>query len=96
MFFGSVVLVTSPQGELTPFGIVPKYQRFKVVGIFQSGFYDYDASWGLTRLDDAQRLFGLGDIVPVLEFKVDNIYKAPQIAEELEKAAGPGFGFLSW
>ena len=93
---GSVVMVTSPQGELTPFGVVPKYQRFKVVGIFQSGFYDYDASWGLTRLDDAQRLFGLGDIVPVLEFKVDDIYKAPQIAQELEKSAGPGFGSKNW
>ncbi len=93
---GSVVLVTSPQGELTPFGIVPKYQRFKVVGIFQSGFYDYDSSWGLTRLSDAQQLFGLTDVVPVLEFKVDDIYKAPQIAEELEKAAGPGFGSKNW
>ena len=39
---GSIVTATSPQGELTPFGIVPKYARFKVVGIFQSGFYDYD------------------------------------------------------
>lgn len=93
---GSVVMVTSPQGELTPFGIVPKYQRFKVVGIFQSGFYDYDASWGLTRLSDAQQLFGLTDVVPVLEFKVDDIYKAPQIAEELEKAAGQGFGSKNW
>jgi lipoprotein-releasing system permease protein len=93
---GSVVLVTSPQGELTPFGIVPKYQRFKVVGIFQSGFYDYDSSWGLTRLSDAQQLFGLTDVVPVLEFKVDDIYKAPQIAQELEKAAGPGFGSKNW
>ena len=93
---GSVVLVTSPQGELTPFGIVPKYQRFKVVGIFESGFYDYDASWGLIRLNDAQQLFGLSDVVPDLEFKVDDIYKAPQIAEELEKAAGPGFGSKNW
>ncbi|MGA8866771.1 MAG: ABC transporter permease, partial [Candidatus Sulfotelmatobacter sp.] len=42
---GSVVLVTSPQGELTPFGMVPKYNRFRVVGIFNSGFYDYDSSW---------------------------------------------------
>ncbi|HEY3929305.1 MAG TPA: FtsX-like permease family protein [Candidatus Koribacter sp.] len=93
---GSVVLVTSPQGELTPFGIVPKYQRFKVVGIFESGFYDYDASWALIRLHDAQELFGLSDVVPVLEFKVDDIYKAPQIADELEKAAGPGFGSKNW
>ena len=38
---GSVVLVTSPQGELTPFGLVPKYSRFRVAGIFNSGFYDY-------------------------------------------------------
>ncbi|ABF42568.1 Lipoprotein releasing system, transmembrane protein, LolC/E family [Candidatus Koribacter versatilis Ellin345] len=93
---GSVVLVTSPQGELTPFGIVPKYQRFKVVGIFESGFYDYDSSWGLTRLDDAQKLFGLGDIVPVLEFKVDDIYKAPQIADQLVDVAGQGFGAKNW
>ena len=43
---GSVVLVTSPQGELTPFGMVPKYTRFRVAGIFNSGFFDYDSSLG--------------------------------------------------
>ncbi len=93
---GSVVLVTSPQGELTPFGIVPKYVRFKVAGIFKSGFYDYDTSWAFIRLGDAQKLFGLGDVVSVIEFKVDNIYKADQIAGELEKAAGPGFMATNW
>jgi len=93
---GSVVLVTSPQGELTPFGIVPKYVRFKVVGIFNSGFYDYDTGWGFTRLSDAQRLFGLGDVISVIEFKVDDLYKADQIAKEIEKAAGPGFQAQSW
>src|SRR5580658_2605318 len=46
---GSTVLVTSPQGELTPFGMVPKYDRFRVVGIFDSGFYDYDSSWAFIR-----------------------------------------------
>jgi lipoprotein-releasing system permease protein len=93
---GSVVLVTSPQGELTPFGIVPKYSRYKVVGIFKSGFYDYDTSWAFIRLSDAQKLFGLGDVVSVIEFKVGNIYKADQIARELEKAAGPGFMATNW
>ncbi len=93
---GSVVLVTSPQGELTPFGIVPKYSRYKVAGIFKSGFYDYDTSWAFIRLSDAQKLFGLGDVVSVIEFKVDNIYKADQIARELEKAAGPGFMATNW
>ena len=52
----SVVLVTSPQGELTPFGLVPKYSRFRVVGIFNSGFFDYDSSWAFTRLSDAKLL----------------------------------------
>ncbi len=47
---GDTVLVTSPQGELTPLGLVPRYQRFQVVGIFKSGFYQYDSSYAFTRL----------------------------------------------
>jgi len=93
---GSVVMVTSPQGELTPFGIVPKYVRFHVTGIFDSGFYDYDTDWAFTRLEDAQRLFGLGDVVTVIEFKVDDIYRAGEIGESLEQAAGKGFGSTNW
>ena len=93
---GSVVLVTSPQGELTPFGMVPKYDRFRVAGIFNSGFYDYDSAWAFTRLSDAQRLFGLGDLISVLEFKVDDIYRADEIGRQLEQAAGPGFMATNW
>jgi lipoprotein-releasing system permease protein len=93
---GSVVLVTSPQGELTPFGMVPKYSRFRVVGIFNSGFFDYDSSWAFTRLSDAQRLFGLGDLISVIEFKVDDIYKAGEVSRELEDAAGKGFMTTNW
>jgi lipoprotein-releasing system permease protein len=93
---GSIVTVTSPQGELTPFGIVPKYKRFKVAGVFSSGFYDYDSNWAFIRLSDAQKLFDLGDVVSVLEFKVDDIYKAPQIARQLETAAGKGFMSTNW
>jgi lipoprotein-releasing system permease protein len=93
---GSIVLVTSPQGELTPFGMVPKYSRFRVVGIFNSGFYDYDSSWALTRLSAAQRLFGLGDLISVIEFKVDDIDKADIIAHQLEEAAGKGFMTTNW
>ena len=93
---GSVVLVTSPQGELTPFGMVPKYLRFKVVGIFNSGFFDYDSSWAFTRLSDAQQLFGLGDLISVVEFKLDDIYVASDVARQLEQAAGHGFMATSW
>jgi lipoprotein-releasing system permease protein len=93
---GSVVLVTSPQGELTPFGLVPKYTRFKVVGIFQTGFYDYDIGWALTDLSDSQNLFGLGDLVSVIEFKLDDIYGAGTVAGEIEKRAGQGFMTTNW
>ncbi len=93
---GSLVTVTSPQGELTPFGIVPKYARFKVVGIFTSGFYDYDNTWAFIRLSDAQRLFDLSNVVSVLEFKVDDIYKAAEIGHQLEAEAGKGFMSTNW
>jgi lipoprotein-releasing system permease protein len=93
---GSVVEVTSPQGELTPFGMVPKYTRFRVAGIFNSGFYDYDSSWAFARLSDAQQLFGLGDLISVIEFKVDDINKADEVAHQLEGAAGDGFMTTNW
>jgi lipoprotein-releasing system permease protein len=93
---GSVVLVVSPQGELTPFGMAPKYKYFRVAGIFDSGFYDYDSSWAFTRLSDSQQLFGLGDLVSVLQFKVDDIYQAESIGDKLERAAGKGFMATNW
>ncbi len=98
---GSVVLVTSPQGELTPFGMVPKSIRFHVAGIFNSGFFDYDSSWAFIRLTDAQQLFGLGDVISVIQFKLDDIYLAGQVARALEQAAdlftgSHGFMATSW
>jgi lipoprotein-releasing system permease protein len=93
---GSTVVVTSPQGELTPYGLVPKYQRFLVTGIFHSGFYQYDSGFGFVRLADAQALFGEPDLVSVISFKVDDLYHADSIAHEIELAAGPGFGATSW
>lgn len=93
---GSVVLVVSPQGELTPYGMVPKYTRFKVAGIFNSGFFDYDSGWAFIRLSDAQRLFGLGDLISVIEFKIDDIYRAPEVSRQLEEAAGKGFMATNW
>ncbi|MCI0352218.1 MAG: FtsX-like permease family protein [Acidobacteriales bacterium] len=93
---GSVVMVTSPQGELTPFGIVPKYMRFKVTGIFNSGFYDYDTSWAFVRLADSQQLFGLGDVVSVIEFKLDDLYRAGEAGNQLAEMAGRGFMSSNW
>ncbi|MGA7521566.1 MAG: ABC transporter permease [Acidobacteriaceae bacterium] len=93
---GDTVMVTSPQGDLTPYGLIPKYQRFQVVGIFRSGFYQYDSSFGFIRLTDAQKLFGEADLVSVISFRVDDLYHADTIANEIEKAAGPGFTTTNW
>jgi lipoprotein-releasing system permease protein len=93
---GDTVMVTSPQGDLTPYGIIPKYQRFQVVGIFHSGFYQYDSSFGFIRLADAQKLFGEPDVISIISFRVDDLYHADAIGDEIEKAAGPGFTTTNW
>ena len=81
---GDSVLVTSPQGELTPLGLAPRYQRFRVAGIFHSGFYQYDAAMAFMRLSDAQRLFSEPDLLSVISFKLDDMDRAPQIARTIE------------
>jgi lipoprotein-releasing system permease protein len=93
---GSTVMVISPQGELTPYGLVPKYQPFRIVGIFHSGFYEYDSSFGFIRLKDAQALFGEPDVISVISFKVDDLNHADRIGREIEAAAGPGFQTTNW
>jgi lipoprotein-releasing system permease protein len=93
---GDTLLVTSPQGELTPLGLVPRYQRFRVVGIFSSGFYQYDDGYAFMRLTDAQRLFSEPDLVSVISFKIDDLYQAEQVGKSIEAAAGPGFETTNW
>ncbi len=93
---GDKVMVTSPQGELTPLGIVPKYQGYRVVGIFKSGFYQYDSSYAFVRLADAQLLFSEPDLISVISFKVDDMYKAGEVGREIEEAAGMGFETTNW
>jgi lipoprotein-releasing system permease protein len=93
---GTPVLVTSPQGELTPLGLIPKFQRFQVVGIFHSGFYQYDSSMAFTSLADAQHLFAEPDVVSVISFKVDDLNHADRIGKSIEQAAGPGFLTTNW
>jgi lipoprotein-releasing system permease protein len=93
---GDTVQVISPQGELTPLGLVPKYQRFVVAGIFKSGFFQYDSSYAFIRLADAQRLFSEPDLISAISFKVDDMDKAGAIGREIEEAAGKGFETTNW
>ncbi|MGC2637618.1 MAG: FtsX-like permease family protein [Acidobacteriaceae bacterium] len=93
---GDTVMVTSPQADLTPYGLIPKYQRFQVAGVFHTGFYQYDSSFGFIRLADAQSLFGEPDLISIISFKVDDLYHANTIGDEIERAAGPGFTTTNW
>jgi lipoprotein-releasing system permease protein len=93
---GEGVVVISPQGELTPLGPVPQYRRFQVVGIFKSGFYQYDSTYAFARLSDMQRLFGEPDLISVISFKVDDLYHADRVGRAIEEAAGKGFQTTNW
>jgi lipoprotein-releasing system permease protein len=93
---GDYVTLTSPQGRLTPFGLMPRTRRFRVAGVFESGFYDYDENWCFVSLAAAQSLAGAGDIVNVLEFRLTKPELAAQIASEVEHAAGQGYSAATW
>ena len=93
---GDSVIIISPQGEMTPMGLIPKYVRFRLAGTFHSGFYQYDDEMGFLRLADAQRLFDEPDLLSVISFKVDNLNNAPQIAHDIETAAGKGYMTTNW
>jgi lipoprotein-releasing system permease protein len=93
---GDYVTLTSPQGNLTPFGMLPRSRRFRVAGIFDSGFYDYDANWGFVTLGSVQGLAGIGDVVSLLEIRVNNLDDARHIAEQLLRRAGNGFTTSTW
>jgi len=93
---GDFVTLTSPQGSLTPFGMLPRSRRFRVTGIFDSGFYDYDANWGFVTLDSAQNLAGVGQVVSLLEIRVDHMDDANAIAADLLKRAGEGYTTSTW
>ena len=93
---GDYVTLTSPQGRLTPFGLLPRTRRFRVAGVFDSGFYDYDENWCFLTLAAAQELSGASDVVNVLEFRLGQPERAGEIAEQLQNAAGQGFTTTTW
>ena len=90
------VSIISPMGISTPMGMVPKMKKFVVVGIFDSGFYEYDSTLAYISLPDCQEFLNLGERVTGLEIKVNDIYKANIIAKSLEKKLGFPFWARNW
>jgi len=95
-FVGDFVSILSDEGTLSPVGNVPVLRKFKVVAIFSSGLADFDSGWGFTSLRSAQRLFGTGDLVSLIECHVSDIYQVKLISREILKVLGPGYATKDW
>jgi lipoprotein-releasing system permease protein len=90
------VNIISPMGISTPMGMVPKMKKFVVVGIFDSGFYEYDSTLAYVSLRDCQDFLNLGEQVTGIEIKVNDIYKANIIAKSIERKLGFPFWARNW
>ena len=96
-FLGDQINVISPVGNtMGPMGIVPKIRRFTVVGIFDSGMYEYDSSLAYVSIHDAQEFFNMGDTVSGVEVKVDDIFNANVIAKDIEKHLDVQYWARDW
>ena len=95
-FLGDTVEVLSPMGVPTPIGLVPKISKFQVAGIFDSGFYEYDASLAFISLAESQNFLNMGDAVTGVEIKVRNLYEAEKIARAVEAELGYPFWARNW
>ena len=93
---GSVVNVVNPLGEETPVGRAPKSEPFRVVGMFDSGMYQYDSTLCYVSLEAAQDFFMLGRAVNGVEMRVRDIYRADQVGRRLTRELGPRYFARDW
>ena len=82
---GDKVTLMAPQGQFTPTGVMPRIKQFKVAGLFQIGMYEYDAGLALIHMDDAAKLYRMGDAVSGLRLKLDDLFDAPEMARTLSQ-----------
>ena len=99
VILGDKVVLMAPQGQFTPTGVVPRIKQFTVVGLFQIGMYEYDAGMALIHIDDAAKLYRMGDQVSGLRLKLDDLFLAPQLSNQLAltlNAAGQDYYLTDW
>ena len=92
IFLYDTITIISPVSISTPMGMVPRMKKFVVVGIFESGFYEYDSTLAYLSLESCQKFLQMGDTVTGIDIKVDDIYKADIIARKIQSKLG--FPFL--
>ena len=96
VFLHETVYVVSPSGVATPMGMVPRMKPFLVVGIFESGFFEYDTTLAYISLKNCQEFLGMGEMVTGIEIRVDDIYKADRIAKQIEQKLGFPYWGRNW
>ena len=94
-FVGDDITLVTPNGTLSPMGMMPRPRRLRVVGIFSLGLYEYDNAYGFVTLDVAKRLFAV-DQVQMMELRVDDIYVSRTVAGSVEDALGPAYLTMDW
>jgi lipoprotein-releasing system permease protein len=93
---GSRINVVSPVGPISALGMTPKIRPFRVVGLFESGMYEYDASLAYISLEEAQRFFSLGRTATGIEVKVDDVFTADAVAKRIDAQLGTGYMARDW
>lgn len=96
LYLGGPVSVISPMGVATPMGMVPRVKKFLVVGIFDSGVYEYNATLAFLSLQDCQAFLNMGDTVTGVDIRIDDIYEAPAAAKAIEGKLGFPFWARTW
>jgi lipoprotein-releasing system permease protein len=92
---GDSVSLLTPQGTLSPMGMIPRARRLRVAGLFNLGLYEFDSSWGFVSLGVAERLFDK-DKVDLIQLRVDDIYRAPAVARDITARFGPDYLTEDW
>jgi lipoprotein-releasing system permease protein len=80
---GDKVVLIAPQGQVTPAGVIPRLKQFTVAGTFEVGMFEYDSGLALVHLQDAQRLYQMGDRVSGVRLKLDDLFAARGVARSL-------------
>jgi lipoprotein-releasing system permease protein len=97
VFTGDKIVLISPQGQVTPAGILPRLKQFTIVGIFEAGHFEYDSGLVLIHLADAQKLYRMEeDQVSGVRLKLDDLFQAPQVARELVPLISADVHITDW
>jgi len=93
---GDKVVLIAPQGQVTPAGILPRLRQFTVVGIFAVDHYEYDSGLALVHMEDAQKLYRMGDAVSGVRLKLHDLFRAGAVSLELSRTLGPDAYMTDW